>query len=88
MATPRVTGLYFKKRPGGLVYYGQSAATHACGDSEYTPIPTLAVLSIHDLWPLDRISTSPPYWRGKDWPVNKYGLIVLVGHSSHTLPIS
>ena len=37
VATPRVTGLYFKKRVGGLVYYGQSAATHACGDSAYKP---------------------------------------------------
>lgn len=25
VATPRVTGLYFRKRIGGLIYYGKSA---------------------------------------------------------------
>ncbi|CAL8240013.1 unnamed protein product, partial [Gadus morhua 'NCC'] len=28
-ATPRVTGLYFKKRPGGLVYYGEHILSFA-----------------------------------------------------------
>ncbi|CAL8360271.1 unnamed protein product [Arctogadus glacialis] len=35
-ATPRVTGLYFKKRPGGLVYYGEHILSFAaCMGNEY-----------------------------------------------------
>ena len=30
-ATPRVTGLYFRKRIGGLIYYGQSACVQEEG---------------------------------------------------------
>lgn len=30
VATPRVTGLYFRKRIGGLIYYGSSATLDKC----------------------------------------------------------
>uniref|UniRef100_A0A8C5ANX0 Transient receptor potential cation channel, subfamily V, member 6 n=2 Tax=Gadus morhua TaxID=8049 RepID=A0A8C5ANX0_GADMO len=36
VATPRVTGLYFKKRPGGLVYYDEHILSFAaCMGNEY-----------------------------------------------------
>lgn len=34
VATPRVTGLYFRKRIGGLIYYGKQAGSMATDAAE------------------------------------------------------